>query len=322
MSEQPRPEASTDEHSFLLSVKEAADRYAAAGHPRTIRAIQKYCGRLDLECQKVETTYGERYLITPASIDRHIAMIIERSQTNVPERPRPDATVRPSETGAANTDERFASGREQRRPDAGTELAIFQHPYVRRLKAEVDDFKSKYEKQVRRTEEILEDANKRLVEMARPGQIAGSKTLAEYLLVAKTPPPTPVVQDGDKSVGRAGLRYNVGMVDRSERHIGDILKERNIEIIGADPVTRHGFTQVPNFVLPRRTFRLEQSWCMRCCSNTRGVTVRAFQDRSSSPKTWAPLTSVCERTSKNLRRADCLRLLNGGSGRPTCTGCT
>ena len=35
----------------------------------------------------------------------------------------------------------------------------------------------------------------------------------------------------------------------SERHIGDILRERNIEIIGADPVTRHGFTQVPNFIL-------------------------------------------------------------------------
>jgi hypothetical protein len=39
---------------------------------------------------------------------------------------------------------------------------------------------------------------------------------------------------------------------RSERHIGDILKERNIEIIGADPVTRHGFTQVPNFILTKR----------------------------------------------------------------------
>ena len=35
------------------------------------------------------------------------------------------------------------------------------------------------------------------------------------------------------------------------RHIGDILKERNIEIIGADPVTRHGFTQVPNFILTK-----------------------------------------------------------------------
>ena len=35
------------------------------------------------------------------------------------------------------------------------------------------------------------------------------------------------------------------------RPIGDILKtkERNIEIIGADLATRHGFTQVPNFIL-------------------------------------------------------------------------
>jgi len=36
------------------------------------------------------------------------------------------------------------------------------------------------------------------------------------------------------------------------RRIGDILKERNIEIIGADPVTRDGFTQVPNFILTKK----------------------------------------------------------------------
>jgi Helix-turn-helix domain len=36
------------------------------------------------------------------------------------------------------------------------------------------------------------------------------------------------------------------------RHIGDILRDRNIEIVGADPVTRHGFTQVPNFVLTKK----------------------------------------------------------------------
>ena len=35
------------------------------------------------------------------------------------------------------------------------------------------------------------------------------------------------------------------------RHIGDILRERNIEIIGADLATRHGFTQVPNFILTK-----------------------------------------------------------------------
>ena len=37
----------------------------------------------------------------------------------------------------------------------------------------------------------------------------------------------------------------------SPRPIGDILKERNIEIVGADPITRHGFTQVPNFILTK-----------------------------------------------------------------------
>jgi hypothetical protein len=33
------------------------------------------------------------------------------------------------------------------------------------------------------------------------------------------------------------------------RPIGDIIRERNIELIGADPATRLGFTQVPNFIL-------------------------------------------------------------------------
>ena len=37
-------------------------------------------------------------------------------------------------------------------------------------------------------------------------------------------------------------------------HIGGRLREiaRNIEIVGADPVTRHGFTQVPNFILTNK----------------------------------------------------------------------
>jgi len=61
----------------------------------------------------------------------------------------------------------------------------------------VDEFKGKYENQVRRTEEIQEAANLRLVEMAQAGQIAASKTLADYLLAAKnailntSPDPTP-----------------------------------------------------------------------------------------------------------------------------------
>ena len=42
------------------------------------------------------------------------------------------------------------------------------------------------------------------------------------------------------------------MEQHLERHIGDILKERNIEIVGADLATRRGFTQVPNFILTKK----------------------------------------------------------------------
>jgi hypothetical protein len=118
MLEQPRPDAPNDEHAFLLSVEEAADRYAAASHPRTIRAIQKYCARGDLECQKVETTYGERYLITPASVDRHIAMIIERTAASGHEQPRADAPVRTRELQSSPAIEVPASVREEPRPAA------------------------------------------------------------------------------------------------------------------------------------------------------------------------------------------------------------
>lgn len=36
------------------------------------------------------------------------------------------------------------------------------------------------------------------------------------------------------------------------RHIGDVLKDRNIVLIGADSATAKGFTQVPNFLLKSR----------------------------------------------------------------------
>ena len=42
------------------------------------------------------------------------------------------------------------------------------------------------------------------------------------------------------------MRYTEGMEQIANR-IAEIA--RNIEIVGADPVTLHGFTQVPNFIL-------------------------------------------------------------------------
>jgi biotin operon repressor len=43
--------------------------------------------------------------------------------------------------------------------------------------------------------------------------------------------------------------YNAHMDYRQERHIGDILKDRNIILRNAGAATRGGFTQVPNFLL-------------------------------------------------------------------------
>src|SRR5438105_4230965 len=70
-----RPDAPLDDTEYVLTIDEVAERYARAGHPRTIRRLQKYCARGDLQCRKVETPFGEKYLVTPLSVDHHIAQI-------------------------------------------------------------------------------------------------------------------------------------------------------------------------------------------------------------------------------------------------------
>jgi transposase len=190
MSDAPaRPAAPLDEAAYTLTIDDAADRYDAAGFPRPTRRLQKYCARGDLECRKIETSFGERYLITAESVDRHIAYIKETADAAGRAPARPAAPGRLSERKEEIPIVEDAPEPAPPRPAASSsDLTIFEHPYVKRLEAEVDEFKGKYEKQVRRTEEIQEAANLRLVEMAQAGQIAGSKTLAEYLLAAKNVP--------------------------------------------------------------------------------------------------------------------------------------
>lgn len=72
-----RPVATGDDSEYSLSVDEALARYEAAGLPRTPRSIQRYCTKGYLEARRVETEFGEKFLIKPESVDRHIAYIIE-----------------------------------------------------------------------------------------------------------------------------------------------------------------------------------------------------------------------------------------------------
>ena len=88
-----RPVATTPDSEYTLTIDEAAERYDHAGHPRTPRSIQRYCAKGHLDCRRIETQFGEKYLITPASVSKHIAYIEEvRPVATSPDMPRPVAT--------------------------------------------------------------------------------------------------------------------------------------------------------------------------------------------------------------------------------------
>ena len=72
-----RPVATSPDSDFTLTIDEALERYSRAGLPRTPRSIQRYCAKGHLDCRRIETQFGEKYLISPASIDKHIAYIEE-----------------------------------------------------------------------------------------------------------------------------------------------------------------------------------------------------------------------------------------------------
>jgi hypothetical protein len=117
--DQLRTDASSRErspdHEYSLSVEQAAELYAAAGHPRTKRAIQKYCALTKLDCHKVETETGEKYLVAPYSVARHLAYINEvRTDATSRDQTRTDATVRALE----DNDGQPTNGNEQPRTDA------------------------------------------------------------------------------------------------------------------------------------------------------------------------------------------------------------
>ena len=90
-----RPVATRPDSDFTLTIDEALERYGRAGLPRTPRSVQRYCAKGHLECRLIETQFGEKYLVSPDSVDKHIAYIEEvRQATTDPDLPRHAATGR------------------------------------------------------------------------------------------------------------------------------------------------------------------------------------------------------------------------------------
>src|ERR1700730_1613117 len=115
-----RPVATSPDSEFTLTIEDALERYARAGLPRTPRSVQRYCAKNHLDCRRIETQFGEKYLISPASIYKHIAYIEEvRPVATGRDEPRPAATSGDNDDSQEGQERRHpATGRDEPRPAA------------------------------------------------------------------------------------------------------------------------------------------------------------------------------------------------------------
>ena len=127
----PRPSPDSD---FTLSIDEALERYARAGHPRTPRSVQRYCAKGHLECRLIETSFGEKYLITPDSVAKHIAYIDEVTPKTGRDLSRLAAASRDTKEPEISEQQATATSDDQPRPVA-TDTPDMSR-YVVRLESE------------------------------------------------------------------------------------------------------------------------------------------------------------------------------------------
>src|SRR5665213_1469416 len=122
MNDMPRPVATNDDTDFTLPVEEVARRYDQAGHPRTIRTLQRYCKSGHLDALKKPTFLGDMYLVTAQSVERHLAQIDEMERTTAVatsrDAPRSVATSVVQENKEGDPLQTSASPNDQSRPVA------------------------------------------------------------------------------------------------------------------------------------------------------------------------------------------------------------
>jgi hypothetical protein len=139
----PRPVATGGDLDFTLSIEQVSERYAKAGHARTIRTLQRYCVSGHLDAQKVATTLGDKYLVTPQSVARHIEQIRELTALdNVAtsrDQPRSVATPVADQSSQSVEDKSSAAQGDEPRQVATDDNVASR--YVDRLEREVEQAK-------------------------------------------------------------------------------------------------------------------------------------------------------------------------------------
>jgi len=134
-----RPVATRPDSDFTLSVEEALARYTEAGLPRTPRSIQRYCAKGHLQCRLIETEFGEKYLIDPQSVAKHIAYIREVTPATSRDASRPVATSRVNQDNEKSAATPAMTGDDQSRQVA---TSPDQSRYVERVESENEFLRS------------------------------------------------------------------------------------------------------------------------------------------------------------------------------------
>lgn len=145
-------------------------RYEHAGHPRTLRSIQRYCAKGHLDCLRQETPFGDKYLVTPESVARHIAQIEELAAAAGRDVSRPAATEVMRKPSQEIPTPPGPTSPDLSRPDAANAR------YIERLEGE-NEF-------LRRQVSVKDDQIKDLTERARETNhlIAGLQKMLTPLL--------------------------------------------------------------------------------------------------------------------------------------------
>jgi hypothetical protein len=131
-----RPVATSDDSEFTLTIEDALALYAAAGISRTPRSIQRYCAKQHLSSRRIETEFGEKYLITRTSVEKHIEYIKEVTPATSRDLPRLVATAVAAENKADMPRQEPATTTDQPRPVAT--ISLDETRYVAALEREND----------------------------------------------------------------------------------------------------------------------------------------------------------------------------------------
>ena len=149
-----------------IVIDQAMARFTAAGLPIKLRTLQKYCLREKIRSTLAVTDKNTfKYFLDPASIADFITKESQKVPTENGESEPPPAMRTPDAP---------APVRERVRDDLG----VFEHPYVKRLEREVDDYKQKYDT-------LQASARADLIKLHETYAVAQSETLAKYLLLDK-----------------------------------------------------------------------------------------------------------------------------------------